>query len=218
MSYKMGPWQKRVFTMVIVFLSVGIIGSYLIFSRLLDKQPPSSPGPSSLSSSAVVGLTNLEPPVSREEIGRATWALLHTIAAQYPERPTSQQQENMKNFILSLADIYPCRTCAKGWQMYIKKHGVSVGSHRELAEWLCNCHNVVNKRNDKPLFDCSTIDQHWPAKLKTSCGCDDEDGDASSSSSGGAQVNPQTYSTPPVSTPQPQLSSITTSPPLASTS
>ena len=37
--------------------------------------------------------------VSREELGRATWTLLHTLAAQYPERPTRQQRKDAKQLV-----------------------------------------------------------------------------------------------------------------------
>ncbi|ERN07647.1 hypothetical protein AMTR_s00155p00013140 [Amborella trichopoda] len=35
-------------------------------------------------------------PSTKEEVGRATWTLLHTIAAQLPERPTKQQKRDVK--------------------------------------------------------------------------------------------------------------------------
>ena len=37
--------------------------------------------------------------VSKEEIGRATWIFLHTLAAQYPERPSRQQQKDVRNLV-----------------------------------------------------------------------------------------------------------------------
>ena len=37
--------------------------------------------------------------VSREDLGRATWLLLHTTAAQYPENPTRRQQRDMRMFV-----------------------------------------------------------------------------------------------------------------------
>lgn len=38
-------------------------------------------------------------PLSREELGRASWALLHTMAAKYPDDPTPAQQTAMRNII-----------------------------------------------------------------------------------------------------------------------
>lgn len=37
--------------------------------------------------------------VSKEEVGRATWTFLHTLAAQYPEKPSRQQRRDAKNLV-----------------------------------------------------------------------------------------------------------------------
>ena len=39
--------------------------------------------------------------VSREELGRATWLLLHTLAAQYPDRPSKQQKKDVTTLVRS---------------------------------------------------------------------------------------------------------------------
>jgi CHASE2 domain-containing sensor protein len=38
--------------------------------------------------------------VSKEELGRATWTFLHTLAAQYPEKPTRSQQKDVKAMVM----------------------------------------------------------------------------------------------------------------------
>lgn len=43
--------------------------------------------------------------VSREEVGRATWTFLHTLAAQYPEHPSRQQQRDVKNLVGGLGQL-----------------------------------------------------------------------------------------------------------------
>lgn len=37
--------------------------------------------------------------VSKEELGRATWTMLHTLAVQYPQAPTKQQQKDVKTLV-----------------------------------------------------------------------------------------------------------------------
>lgn len=34
-------------------------------------------------------------PVTREALGRSTWLLLHTLAAQYPSKPSKQQRKDV---------------------------------------------------------------------------------------------------------------------------
>ena len=37
--------------------------------------------------------------VSKEELGRSTWTMLHTLAVQYPQAPTKQQQKDVKTLV-----------------------------------------------------------------------------------------------------------------------
>lgn len=58
--------------------------------------------------------------VTKEELGRATWVFLHTLAAQFPEQPSSQQQRDARQLIDSLTRIYPCADCAQHFQELVK--------------------------------------------------------------------------------------------------
>ncbi len=47
--------------------------------------------------------------VSKEDLGRATWLLLHSIASQYPDEPTEREKRDAKNLINAMATLYPCK-------------------------------------------------------------------------------------------------------------
>ncbi|EFH67849.1 hypothetical protein ARALYDRAFT_892010 [Arabidopsis lyrata subsp. lyrata] len=51
-------------------------------------------------------------PVTKEDLGRATWRFLHTLAAKYPEKPTKQQNKDVKDLMAILSRMYPSRECA----------------------------------------------------------------------------------------------------------
>lgn len=51
-------------------------------------------------------------PVDKNELGRNTWSFLHTMAAYYPEEPTTKQQKDMNNFIKLFSRFYPCDWCS----------------------------------------------------------------------------------------------------------
>jgi hypothetical protein len=49
----------------------------------------------------------------RKLLGNATWRLLHTLAARYPDEPTDVDKTRMDQFIGILSHIYPCPKCAR---------------------------------------------------------------------------------------------------------
>ena len=70
---------------------------------------------------AVVKEKQLEPPFDqcplfRDQLGRCTWGLLHTISVNYPKNPTKEEQEKMESFIDGVATFFPCRDCAEDFQ------------------------------------------------------------------------------------------------------
>ncbi|KAF9764285.1 FAD-linked sulfhydryl oxidase ERV1 [Nosema granulosis] len=107
-------------------------------------------------------LTNME---IRQRLGRATWTLLHTMAAVYPAFPTVQHKKDTLQFIYLISQLYPCGECAGHFQKLLTQHPPQVSSHDEFVGWLCKAHNVVNERLGKPIVDCANVENMWQ------CGC-----------------------------------------------
>ncbi|KAK3246812.1 hypothetical protein CYMTET_43667 [Cymbomonas tetramitiformis] len=99
--------------------------------------------------------------VTREELGRCTWTLLHTLAAQYPEDPTRAQKRSARNLINSLTTVYPCKECAKHFKEVLRHSPPQLNSGYELAQWVCRAHNTVNRSIGKPIFNCERVDARW---------------------------------------------------------
>lgn len=74
----------------------------------------STAGPSTTSSTT--GYNYSECPLFRNQLGKATWSYLHTMAAYYPANPSSEEQNRMKEFIDTFAHTFPCSHCAKDFQ------------------------------------------------------------------------------------------------------
>ncbi|CDH53007.1 augmenter of liver regeneration [Lichtheimia corymbifera JMRC:FSU:9682] len=100
-------------------------------------------------------------PADVETLGNATWTLLHTMAAYYPDRPAPSQMDSMRTFINSFADNYPCWFCKEDFKKSMEKAPVQVGSRKKLSEWLCDRHNEVNAKLGKKQFDCSKVFERW---------------------------------------------------------
>lgn len=97
----------------------------------------------------------IECPADREELGRQSWTLLHTMAAYYPKKPSPSRKKMAEQFVTSLSHLYPCKHCAYYLRESIKKNPPQLESRDEFSTWMCEQHNEVNQRLGKATFDCS---------------------------------------------------------------
>ncbi|KAJ3182150.1 hypothetical protein HDU85_003192 [Gaertneriomyces sp. JEL0708] len=100
-------------------------------------------------------------PPDSGELGRSGWTFLHTMAAYYPESPSTEHQESMKAFVNALGHFYPCGYCASHLRKETKRDPPDVSSNWNLSQWFCRIHNNVNRRQGKPEFDCSKVFERW---------------------------------------------------------
>ena len=104
----------------------------------------------------------------KAELGRSAWRLLHTMAGKFPHEPTKDEQTALRDFIYLFARLYPCGDCASHFKLVLEKHPPDVTDRGSITQWACKVHNVVNERLKKPVFDCTTVGDHWK------CGCDED--------------------------------------------
>lgn len=135
---------------------------------------PAAPPPAS--AAAAAGIT-------REEIGRATWLFLHTLAAQYPERPTHRQRKDAAALMDVLTRMYPCGECARHFAAVVAANPPQVASRAQFSRWMCDVHNVVNRSLGKPSFNCDLVAARWAG---LDCDGDGDDGGAGCSLEVGA--------------------------------
>ncbi|GAY48699.1 hypothetical protein CUMW_113700 [Citrus unshiu] len=132
----------------------------LFLSPSINKQ--NNPSSSNADSAAhQILLKGTSAPVTKDELGRATWTFLHTLAAQYPENPTRQQKKDVKELMAILSRMYPCKECADHFREVLRANPVQAGSHDEFSQWLCHVHNVVNRSLGKLVFPCERVDARW---------------------------------------------------------
>ncbi|KAK7590272.1 hypothetical protein V9T40_001885 [Parthenolecanium corni] len=103
----------------------------------------------------------VECPLNKSELGNQTWGFLHTMAAYFPDKPSTDDQRDMAQFLRLFSKFYPCPTCARDFTKLIEKEPPRTSSQTELKHWLCWAHNQVNKKLGKPKFDCSKLDERW---------------------------------------------------------
>ena len=105
----------------------------------------------------------LECPVDKDELGKQSWTLLHTMAAYFPEKPKAEQSLYAEVFLKSLAALYPCKVCAEHMRACISENPPDASSREALCLWLCQFHNQVNEVIGKPMFSCNiaSLDKRW---------------------------------------------------------
>ena len=104
---------------------------------------------------------NADCPLMRDDLGRASWSLLHTMAAYYPNKPKTEEQETMNQFIHSFSKLFPCPECRADFQEEIVQSPPDLSSRLGLSTWMCQQHNTVNRKLGKPEFDCRRVLERW---------------------------------------------------------
>ena len=118
-------------------------------------------------------------PLDKDALGDATWGMLHSTAAYYPDTPTPQEQSLAAGLIHGIAGLYPCTYCREDFRACVKEAPPRVESRGAFAVWVCEQHNLVNEELGKPLFPCdlATLDKRW-RKGEARCWGEEEGGAA----------------------------------------
>ena len=76
------------------------------------------------------------------------WKLLHSIAENYPDKPSNLDKDTYSIFFLSLQHVLPCIYCRKSFTQYINELCIDeyLDSKEKLVEWLYKIHNKVNEK------------------------------------------------------------------------
>lgn len=99
--------------------------------------------------------------IDPDDLGRATWTFLHTLAAAQPERLGTVRQQRLRHFMTYFSELYPCAPCAESFRAILRARPVQTDSGPQFALWLCAVHNDVNRELGKKEFDCAKVGDRW---------------------------------------------------------
>jgi hypothetical protein len=102
------------------------------------------------------------------EWGPILWRILHGLAAKYGRLMYVSfiKEENLtwQKLIEQTQYILPCKDCRLHYKNYLTKNNPSILktlTHEQQALWVqhffFNLHNEINIKNNKPLFDFSSL-------------------------------------------------------------
>ena len=91
--------------------------------------------------------------------GGPSWVSLHSIAHGYPIDPDAYDSEkgfpigttrsNYRTYFTMLGEVLPCKYCRNSYKMFILENPIKLDSRMDLARWLWEIHNKVNKKLGK---------------------------------------------------------------------
>ncbi len=84
--------------------------------------------------------------------GPSAWHLLHTISFNYPVKPTNEQKNQYRNFVLSLQNVLPCKYCRMNLKTNFKQMPLTMKemeSRDTFSRYIYNLHELVNKMLNK---------------------------------------------------------------------
>lgn len=86
--------------------------------------------------------------MNTKDWGPHMWYSLHTIAYNYPDKPTTEQRNHYKHFYESLQYMLPCKYCRESWKNFLKELPIDnyLHSRSAITFWIYLMHNKVNKK------------------------------------------------------------------------
>ncbi len=103
--------------------------------------------------------------------GPSLWHVLHTISFNYPVKPTEEQKQQYKDFVLSLGNVLPCGACRKNYKENLKSVKLtkqSLKNRKEFSKWVYNLHNHINemtgKKSDKSYEETRELYENFRAR------------------------------------------------------
>ena len=100
-------------------------------------------------------------------LGVSTWALLHSVAAIYSNNPNKTEMESLKDFFDGLMYFYPSKS--EFMKEILKEHPLEYSNREELIYYMCEIHNILNRKLGKKKFSCKDAFNVWGGD----CGCNE---------------------------------------------
>ena len=106
--------------------------------------------------------------------GPSFWHVLHTISVNYPIKPSCDDKQHYKAFVMSLKHVLPCKYCRDNFENNLKKIPLNadVLKNREnFSKWMYKLHETVNrslgKKSGLKFRDVQDRYEHFRARCSS---------------------------------------------------
>jgi hypothetical protein len=80
--------------------------------------------------------------------GPSMWHFLHTMSFNYPVKPSKEDKEHYRDFILSLQHVLPCKYCRQNLKINLKGNPLTMSdmeSRDTFSRYIYKLHETINK-------------------------------------------------------------------------
>ena len=87
--------------------------------------------------------------------GKHIWYMIHSIAMDYPEQPTSEDKRDFQVFFENLHTVIPCYKCSVNYIKHLHElpiNSEALKSNEALFKWTVDLHNIVNRDLGKQVW------------------------------------------------------------------
>jgi hypothetical protein len=84
--------------------------------------------------------------------GPALWHTLHTMSFNYPVKPTKEQKEHYRTFIMALTNVIPCGICRKNLVKNLADVPLTdyaLCNRKNFSRWMFRLHEHINTMLNK---------------------------------------------------------------------
>lgn len=96
-------------------------------------------------------MVNLNPQIW----GPHAWFFIESIVIGLPDKISTELQNELKHFFISVSFLLPCETCRNHFSEYVKSTdimNIDFSTKAQVLTWINSIHNNVRKRNK-----CKTV-------------------------------------------------------------
>lgn len=104
--------------------------------------------------------------------GPSCWKFIHYLTMAYPDNPSHEEKQAIKNFIYSLGKVLPCENCRVHFAMNLENFPLTenvLSSKYNLINWAREVHNEVNTRKNKKNWSYQEVIKEYSPKNDLNC-------------------------------------------------
>ena len=87
--------------------------------------------------------------------GPNLWHLMHTVAYNSNDNFSIVEKQMLSYFYKNIANMIPCIFCRSNYKQHLIEYPIDryLENKSTLCNWVVNIHNLVNKNNNKKIYD-----------------------------------------------------------------